>query len=247
MRLTTAGLPRNFEGSIVGRITSEDLPDAKRREYIRFLPEGGKPVVDLAGYRAILSHDDFATDYPVIDRLRESDHFRDGDVIVLEGDSGFVRSLYRPYERHHSLFVTERCSSNCLMCSQPPKDKDDVESLTKRNQDLIGLMSPAPEYLTITGGEPTLLGDHLFELIDQLKTSLPNTELHTAASQMGAPSHGRNIPNASPLSNTPTFASAFRSTLTLREITITSCRLRARSTKPWPVYTRLLEMGFVLK
>jgi His-Xaa-Ser system radical SAM maturase HxsC len=178
MRLTTAGSARNIEGAIVGRITTENLPHATRGQHIRFLPEGGMPVIDLAGYRAILSHDDFATDYPVVDRLRESDHFRDGDVVVLEGESGFVRSLYRPYERHHSLFVTERCSSNCLMCSQPPKDKDDVESLTKRNQELISLMSPAPEYLTITGGEPTLLGDHLFELIDQLKTSLPNTELH---------------------------------------------------------------------
>jgi His-Xaa-Ser system radical SAM maturase HxsC len=39
-------------------------------------------------------------------------------------------------------------------------------------------MSPVPEYLTITGGEPTLLGDHLLNLIDQLKTSLPNTEIH---------------------------------------------------------------------
>ncbi len=66
------------------------------------------------------------------------------------------------------------------MCSQPPKDKDDVGSLMKRNQELIRLMSPAPEYLTITGGEPTLLGDLLFCLIDQLKISLPNAELQHA-------------------------------------------------------------------
>jgi His-Xaa-Ser system radical SAM maturase HxsC len=39
-------------------------------------------------------------------------------------------------------------------------------------------MSPSPEYLTITGGEPTLLGDHLYNLLDQLKTSLPETQLH---------------------------------------------------------------------
>ncbi|GGA80117.1 hypothetical protein GCM10011507_34230 [Edaphobacter acidisoli] len=177
MRLTTAGSARNIEEAIVGRITTQNLPDATRGQYIRFFAEGEAPILDFAGYRAILSHADLATDYPVVDRLRESEHFRDGDVVVVERD-GFVRSLYRSYERHHSLFVTERCSSNCLMCSQPPKDKDDVESLTKRNQELIRLMSPAPEYLTITGGEPTLLGDHLFELIDQLKTSLPNTELH---------------------------------------------------------------------
>ncbi|WP_158787525.1 His-Xaa-Ser system radical SAM maturase HxsC [Granulicella sp. L46] len=91
---------------------------------------------------------------------------------------GLQITEFRSRARHHSLFVTERCSSNCLMCSQPPKDKDDVESLIKRNQELIDLMRPAPEYLTITGGEPTLLGDRLFLLIDQLKTSLPDTELH---------------------------------------------------------------------
>ena len=178
MRLTTAGSARNMDGTVVGRITTQDLPILDRSEHVRFLPQGREHSSDLSGYRAILSHDEIVTEFPVVDRLRESDHFRDGDVIVIEGDSGFVRSLYRPYERHHSLFVTERCSSNCLMCSQPPKDREDVPSLTKRNQDLIGLMRPAPEYLTITGGEPTLLGDNLFLLIEQLRVSLPDTELH---------------------------------------------------------------------
>lgn len=178
MRLTTSGSARNIKGAVVGRIVTQDLPDAVRSENIRFIPEDAASPNDLSGYRAILAHDGIATDFPVVDRLRESDHFSEGDIVVLEGDSGFVRSLYRPFERHHSLFVTERCNSNCLMCSQPPKDKDDVEALTKRNQDLISLMSPVPEYLTITGGEPTLLGDHLFNLISLLKTSLPKTELH---------------------------------------------------------------------
>jgi His-Xaa-Ser system radical SAM maturase HxsC len=178
MRLTTSGSAKNIDDAIVGRITTQGLPQCDRHEHIRFLREGESSAVGLSGYRAVLSHDEVSTDLPVVDRLRESDHFRDGDVIVMEAVSGFVRSLYRPHEHHHSLFVTERCSSNCLMCSQPPKDKDDVPSLTKRNQQLIELMRPAPEYLTITGGEPTLLGDNLFLLLEQLKRSLPNTELH---------------------------------------------------------------------
>jgi His-Xaa-Ser system radical SAM maturase HxsC len=178
MRLTTAGSARNFAGGIVGRIATKDLPLSIRDRCIRLFAEGSQQNGDLSGYRAILSHDNLQTNLPIVDRLRESDHFRDGDAVVLEGNSGFVRSLYRPYERHHSLFVTERCNSNCLMCSQPPKDKDDVQSLTERNSELIRLMDPKPEYLTITGGEPTLLGDHLFSLISQLKNSLPSTELH---------------------------------------------------------------------
>jgi His-Xaa-Ser system radical SAM maturase HxsC len=178
MRLTTAGSARHFHGQIVGRLTTEDLHVSIRDRHIRFFGEGTERTADLAGYRAILSHDYLSTDGPVVDQLRDSDHFSNGDVVVLEGERGFVRSLYRPHERHHSIFVTERCSSNCLMCSQPPKDKDDVEALTERNRELIRLIDPAPEYLTITGGEPTLLGDHLFSLIEQLGASLPNTQLH---------------------------------------------------------------------
>jgi His-Xaa-Ser system radical SAM maturase HxsC len=178
MRLTTSGVARHFTDEIVGRVTTKDLQPSDRGSYVRLFAQGAYQTNDLVGYRAILSHDDLTADLPVIDRLRESDHFRDDDVVVLEARHGFVRSLYRPLEHHHSLFVTERCSSNCLMCSQPPKDKDDVGFLTRRNQELIRLMDPAPGYLTITGGEPTLLGDHLFRLLEQLKVSLPKTELH---------------------------------------------------------------------
>jgi His-Xaa-Ser system radical SAM maturase HxsC len=64
------------------------------------------------------------------------------------------------------------------MCSQPPKDRDDVEALTVRNLELIKLIRQPPSYLTITGGEPTLLGENLFTLLSQLKLSMPETELH---------------------------------------------------------------------
>ncbi len=181
MRLATSGRARNFSDPLVGRITLNDLPLPDRNEHIRLFPEGasvGSPEYDLHGYRAVVSHDDLATNQAVIDRLRVSDHLREGDIVALEPNTAFVRSIYRPHEKHHALFVTERCSSNCLMCSQPPKDRDDTGALTKRNRELIRLMRPTPPYLTITGGEPTLLGDHLFTLIADLKDHLPDTELH---------------------------------------------------------------------
>jgi len=65
------------------------------------------------------------------------------------------------------------------MCSQPPKDRDDTTELTGRNLRLIELMKAAPPaYVTITGGEPTLLGDKVFKLIEALKQNLPGTEVH---------------------------------------------------------------------
>jgi len=181
MRLTTTGVARNFNQSVVGILAAQYLPPDKRTERILLLRAGETlHGQDVSRYRAVLSHDELqdALSAPYVHRLRESDHLKDGDIVVLEGNSGLVRSLYRPYELHHHLFVTERCNSNCLMCSQPPKDRDDVGALTERNLELIRLIAPAPPYLTITGGEPTLLGDHLFALIAQLKRSMPDTELH---------------------------------------------------------------------
>ncbi len=181
MRLTTMGMAGNFDTSIVGILATEELPLDQRTQSIRFFARSDTiNGENVSGYRALLSYEELksAPGVPYVHRLRESDHLRNGDIVVLEGNTGLVRSLYRPYELHHHLFVTERCNSNCLMCSQPPKDRDDVEALTERNLELINLIAPHPPYLTITGGEPTLLGDNLFKLISQLKLSMPETELH---------------------------------------------------------------------
>jgi His-Xaa-Ser system radical SAM maturase HxsC len=76
------------------------------------------------------------------------------------------------------LFATERCNSNCLMCSQPPQDRDDTEALTKRNLEVIRLIDTPPKRLVITGGEPTLLGDNLFRIIAAVRDKFPSTYLH---------------------------------------------------------------------
>jgi His-Xaa-Ser system radical SAM maturase HxsC len=175
------GVAGNFNTSIVGILATEAPPPDQRKQRIRFIAKGHTANGEnVSGYRALLSYDELkgVPGVPYVHRLRESDHLKNGDIVVLEGSTGLVRSLYRPYELHHHLFVTERCNSNCLMCSQPPKDRDDVEALTERNLELIKLIAPLPPYLTITGGEPTLLGDNIFRLISQLKQSMPETELH---------------------------------------------------------------------
>jgi His-Xaa-Ser system radical SAM maturase HxsC len=39
-------------------------------------------------------------------------------------------------------------------------------------------MEPAPNYLCITGGEPTLLGERLFRIVSALRDKLPTTTVH---------------------------------------------------------------------
>ena len=62
------------------------------------------------------------------------------------------------------------------MCSQPPVDRDDSYQV-QINLEAIRLMEPAPLQLGITGGEPTLLRDRLFEIMTELTTRLPETSI----------------------------------------------------------------------
>lgn len=76
----------------------------------------------------------------------------------------------------NSLFVTSQCDNHCLMCSQPPLKRDDIDFHFERN---IKILDKAPKGLTeigITGGEPTLLGSQLLQLIDIIKVKLPNIQ-----------------------------------------------------------------------
>ena len=78
----------------------------------------------------------------------------------------------------NTLFVTEQCNNHCIMCCQPPKNADDINLLFAEN---LARIASAPKELPIigiTGGEPTLLGDKLLELIRQIRTKLPNTDIH---------------------------------------------------------------------
>lgn len=184
MRLITAGSPLNITRPIVGRII-RDGESADRSEGIHILRNHSVPRENVVGYRALLTtlkEDELGslrdTGIPIVHSLREDSHLTEGYIVLLQPNSGFVRTVYRPGSQHNTLFITERCSSNCLMCSQPPKDRDDMDVLFPANLEIVRMIAPGPEYLTITGGEPTLLGDRLPTLLVSLRDQCPDTHLH---------------------------------------------------------------------
>lgn len=111
-------------------------------------------------------------------------HSLSSDVAVSAGDAirvgpaGKINVLYRRGANANTLFVTERCNSLCLMCSQPPREVDDSWRVAEL-MDLLPLIDPELKVLGITGGEPTLLGQELLTLLTAAKRFLPSTKLHT--------------------------------------------------------------------
>lgn len=116
-------------------------------------------------------------DGPAVYRLNSLDHLETGDIVAVN-PNGIINTLFRTNSNHNSLFITDRCNSNCLMCSQPPRNKDDLDYFYNINSKLLSLIPESTEVLGITGGEPTILGKRLFELIELSRKRLPNTVIH---------------------------------------------------------------------
>ena len=104
-------------------------------------------------------------------------YLRNGDVIKINPLQGTLRTVYRRNSRHNSVLVTERCNNYCLMCSQPPRDINDGYLVDELLQ-AIPLMSRETVSVVITGGEPTLLGGRLVELLNAFRCYLPYTAVH---------------------------------------------------------------------
>lgn len=112
-------------------------------------------------------------------------HLADGDVINLDPARGGLRTLFRKASPYNHFLLTERCNNYCLMCSQPPRAVDDgwiVDEILEA----LPLMDRSAVEIGFTGGEPTLLGPRLVELVQAAKSHLPRTALHIL-------SNGRNF------------------------------------------------------
>lgn len=100
-----------------------------------------------------------------------------GDVVELNPLQRKVAIRYRRGDTGNVLFATERCNSFCLMCSQPPRQVED-DWRVRHLLDLIDLIDPDERSLAISGGEPTLLGDGLVNVVSKCAEVLPDTHLH---------------------------------------------------------------------
>jgi len=99
-----------------------------------------------------------------------------GDVVVPHASKGEISVLLRESDTHHALFMTNRCNSHCLMCSQPPTTTDDGW-LVAEALDAIRHLRKSPRALGLTGGEPLLLGPGLRSVLDAVAQYHPRTQV----------------------------------------------------------------------
>jgi His-Xaa-Ser system radical SAM maturase HxsC len=179
--LRTRGDAREIGARFSARVVTSSVDKDDRRDCVLLLdsPDVVAPDMPLDGYAALIAPAACAdqirarSSSPVIP-VQAFDHLREGHIVTVEPRTGLVLTAYRPESRHNVIFTTERCNSNCLMCSQPPREVDDSFRVQEHLR-IISLIREPPEFLCITGGEPTLLGDGLLKILSALKAKFPKT------------------------------------------------------------------------
>lgn len=156
------------------------LPYERMALDLRSVPAGliGGELLDLP-WGGIMQSSDAPRDggRPYLEILGDQRVAKSGDVIEVDPFRQRVASRYRRGDNGNVLFATERCNSYCVMCSQPPRQVQDDWRVSQL-LDLIDLIDSDERSLAISGGEPTLLGDGLVEIVERCASVLPDTHLH---------------------------------------------------------------------
>jgi His-Xaa-Ser system radical SAM maturase HxsC len=181
MYLHALGRTANVSAPTLGRITRVPVEPERRGDHIAFGDAAGLMQfhADLTGYAGVVSPDPATGSLPgapAVFGVTNLAYLADGDVVALY-PSGSVRVLHRRSSPHNTIVTTERCNSLCLMCSQPPRQVDDSWRVAEILR-LIELVDLGAAELVVSGGEPTLLGDDFFAILEKLAAWLPQTAVH---------------------------------------------------------------------
>lgn len=185
IKLTTYGNTTGLNYRLTVRLTRHCSVEAMNQADLALVVPLARECEDLTqykGFAAVLTDSSVLFDRLAVAgipsvRIQSTEEFREGHIVTIEPGSGFIRTIYRPESPHNTIFTTDRCNSNCIMCSQPPKEVDD-SYLVEENLKMLSLIQVSPEYMGMTGGEPTLLGPDLIRLLEATKDKLPTTHLH---------------------------------------------------------------------
>jgi hypothetical protein len=132
IKLTTYGNTAGLNHRLTVRLTHDCSAEAMNQADIALVVPLARECTDLTQYKsfaAVITDSSALFDrlaavgIPAV-RVQSTGGYREGYIVTVEPGSGFIRTIFRPESPHNTIFTTDRCNSNCIMCSQPPKEVD---------------------------------------------------------------------------------------------------------------------------
>lgn len=165
------GIPQKIKEDILGRITFSRRMVGRSDSVL----VTDKLYITDVGYKGIVLLSDNSTNKAdVCVSKTAKDSFCEGDVVFIQ-KSGKITFWYEINSCDNVIVATEACNHKCIMCPQPMEK--DIPHRHTLNLKLISLMDKNTRRLCITGGEPSLIGEKLAELVDAVKRFTPKASL----------------------------------------------------------------------
>lgn len=160
------GKPNNIIETVIGKVVKQPSFLQSKKDKILVTNHATK----MKGYSAIITDKPIDSDISGVYELQELSELNDNDIVTIDNE-GLINIIHEANAKHNAIFITGRCNSNCIMCPQPPvKEEEDRHDLNLKH---ISLLPKDTISIGITGGEPTLIGDRLFEIINHIKQTIP--------------------------------------------------------------------------
>lgn len=161
----------NVKDTILGKVTLTGKNIFSRKDYV-FV----KKDIDYcpSGYLAAITNTSMINGIRPIAGGVDVNEFHEGDVVTISKE-GEITFFYEIESASNAVFATGKCNHRCIMCPQPPVIHED--DMTPFNMKLISLFDKNTKEVGVTGGEPTMIGDKLFDLIKQIKKSTPKAAI----------------------------------------------------------------------
>ena len=105
------------------------------------------------------------------------ENFLEYDIIELipfKNNKVIVKRIFKSDSEDNILFLTNKCNSNCLFCPDSNELRKNTKEYIKESIDLIHLLPQSVKHIGITGGEPTILKDNFFKILEECKMNLPS-------------------------------------------------------------------------
>lgn len=169
--ITLAGIALNITYPIVGIITTTPTNLIARRNRIFVSPKISGSIFGYAG--CITSQNTANTNQgSLVHSVSGIEALEDGDIVLIIPE-GRINIMYQRRVADHTVFMTNRCNSRCIMCPQPPND--DPLDLHDINQRVLSFIkAESLQHIGITGGEPTVVMAQLCQTLLYIKNRFPD-------------------------------------------------------------------------
>lgn len=165
------GNPNNIEKTVIGKVAKRSSLFQSKKNHVLVTDQ----KIKRNGFSAVITDKSIDNDMTGVYDVKELFELSENDIVTIDKD-GIINVIHEANAKHNAIFITGKCNSNCIMCPQPPvKEELDRHVLNLKH---ISLLPKDTISIGITGGEPTLIGDKLFEIINHIKQNIPETYIN---------------------------------------------------------------------